>query len=42
MTRYPGLRVDTLCKQVEKEPTNEIIAESESHYKERNQETGQT
>lgn len=35
VTRYPGLRVDTLCKQIGKEPIKEIIAESESRYKEK-------
>lgn len=35
MTRYPGLRVDTPCKQIGKEPIKEIIAGSESRYKEK-------
>lgn len=35
VTRCPGLRVDTLCKEIGKEPTKEIIAESETCYKEK-------
>lgn len=35
MTSCPDLRVDTLSKQIGKELTTEIIAESESHHRER-------